>query len=706
MQKINIIEKISLYSFLTTVFLLPIFFIPGLSFSLGVSKGFFLFLGILISLLFWLLSKLVDGKIIVPKNLIFLGVIAIVLSVLVASVFSSNFTVSFWGNGFEIGTFISVFILAISFFLASVFFQKEKIAMYALGGFLLSIVVAGLFQVANVFSGIFNKLPFIFSNTQEGNIVGSFNDFAILAGLSIILSLVAVELLSLTKKWNVLFVLNILLNLFILLLIKYQTVWLVLSISSLILLVYKFSYIKTGTNKKSGNLIRGGKIPIFSTAIFVFSLICFLGGGNFVTNYFNVNNVDVRPSFGSTFNITKETLKESPIVGVGPNRFVNSWIKFKDSSINNTSFWNSNFNFSFGNIPTFATTTGALGILSWLFFLFLICRLFSKSFSVIMKNDFENTLILGTLVASVYFWIFGIVYASGIVVFAMAFICTGTLLGLLMSAKILKSSSFIFIKDPRLSFFAMLSIVVAMSLVGYVGYVTAKKSISIVYLQKATNTIKKNQDFDKANDFLSKAVSLQESDLYYRALVDIQMAKLNITLSDKDSQPSPEDLQKTLTIIQDNANKAISFDETNFTNWLTLAFVYDKLVSLGVSGAYENAIDAYNKAMEINSKNPFIDFSLAKLEFIHGDIQKSKDNLEKALNKKKNYTDVFILRSVIYAREGDLEKAITDINTALYYEPKNQDALSVLVQLKEKKTELETKIIPEPLVEESANPTN
>src|SRR3989338_8177488 len=56
------------------------------------------------------------------------------------------------------------------------------------------------------------------------------------------------------------------------------------------------------------------------------------------------------------------------IVGSGPNQFVGEWLMSKPSAVNQTIFWNTDFNYGVGLIPTFIVTTGLLGIIAWLIF--------------------------------------------------------------------------------------------------------------------------------------------------------------------------------------------------------------------------------------------------------------------------------------------------------------------------------------------------
>ena len=109
-----------------------------------------------------------------------------------------------------------------------------------------------------------------------------------------------------------------------------------------------------------------------TAAVFVVALLAmiFRGSiGGFVSESFGISQIEARPSFSSTLEVAKNTLANSPGFGSGPNRFSIEWSQNKPIAVNQTVFWNVDFSYGVGFIPTTLITSGVLGFVSWILFL-------------------------------------------------------------------------------------------------------------------------------------------------------------------------------------------------------------------------------------------------------------------------------------------------------------------------------------------------
>ena len=698
LKKYSVLDKISFYSFLVTVFLLPFFFLPTFQFSIGVSKGLLLFVGMAISLFFWLFARLVDGKISIPKSLILISLNVLVFIILLSSVFSENRAISLWGQGFEIDSFITILVLAFSLLLGAILFQEKETVSYFYGALLLSFAIVFVFQTLNIFLNLSAKFPSFFANVSGANLVGSLNDMAIFAGLGVIIALALLEFFEISRLWKIILFLFLILSLFILALVNFGATWIIVGIFSLILFVFKLSFGVSKSSKDVGTRSSNGRWPIFSFAIIFISLLFIITQSNFIASYFNVSNLDVRPSVSSTLEITKNTLSNDPIFGVGPNRFVNSWLMFKSSEINKTIFSDTNFNFGFGLIPTFLATTGVLGGLGWLFFLAAFVLLCVKALKSMSKNGFVNFLtIIIPIISSAYLWIFSIIYVPSISVFVLGFITTGVLIGFLVSVKGIPLYNIFFLKDPRLSFFAILILMVLMAGTVFFAYKTTRKFTSIVYFGQANKMLAKRgaDAIDKAEGKILAASKLNQNDLFFRSLSELYLYKLNSNLNQTSlSEQNKADLQVFLTNAEQSARKAIEFDKTNYTNWLNLGLVYESIVPLGVEKSYENALSAYKEALALNPKSPSTYLRLARLEVAAKNLELAQTYVNNALNEKPNYIDAIIFKAQIDFSMGNKEQTRQDLEMALAIDPNNQNAKSLLENLN-KSPEISPEVLPE-----------
>ena len=90
-KKIDFFNKLSFVLLLFTIFACFFFFIPFSPVTLEASKGFLLSVGATLSLFFWFVARLGEGKFVIPKDklVLFGGVIPLIF--LVSSFFSPSY---------------------------------------------------------------------------------------------------------------------------------------------------------------------------------------------------------------------------------------------------------------------------------------------------------------------------------------------------------------------------------------------------------------------------------------------------------------------------------------------------------------------------------------------------------------------------------------------------------------------------------------
>ncbi|KKQ35772.1 MAG: hypothetical protein US50_C0005G0008 [Candidatus Nomurabacteria bacterium GW2011_GWB1_37_5] len=698
MSKTSVLDRISFYSLLTTISLLPFFFLPYFQFSLPVGKGVLVSIGLVISVFFWFLARMVDGKIDFPKSpLILTGFILATVSLL-AAIFSPNKILSIWGNAFEMDSFFYLFVLMIGLFLSSYYFSdKRNLSKFYIFIFV-SFLISGLFMIVNLFVNLGTIAPNFFSGISSSNLIGSLNDLAIFSGLILLICLFAFENLPSNPTIKILLTIFSILSLFFLSLADYQAVWIILGILSIVMFVLGFSRIHSGSTDSK-------RWPVFPLIIFLISLFFILSKGSFVAKMLNVQNLDVRPSISLTGEIIGRAWSNNPLVGAGPGRFVNSWLSYKSSEINNTVFWDTNFNFGFGLIPSFLVTTGVLGGLSWLLFLVFLVLVLKRAFSSKIKDNFTNFIMTTSAFAAIYLWIFAIIYVPSNVVYTLAFIFSGAVIGILVSTKDIKSVNLQFLKDPRLSFFSILLLVILMIGSATLTYKFIQKFASMIQFNSAVILSRDEAKFDLVESKLIKAIELSKNDLYMRSLSEYYLLKLNNLVKNATAadEATKNNIQDAFSKAEQSAAMAINSDKTNYLNYLTLATLYENVASLQVPNAIENAKAAYGEAKKLNPLNPGIDLKLARLALAEKNNTDAIKLIDESLVKKPNFVDAYVLKAQIYYSEGDKNLAIQNLQTALSFDPQNKDLKSNLEALKK---EQQVPVVVEEQVIQNNGPEN
>jgi hypothetical protein len=113
----------------------------------------------------------------------------------------------------------------------------------------------------------------------------------------------------------------------------------------------------------------------------------------------------------------------NPIFGSGPGTFVQDWSLYRPRELNNTIFWNSDFDTGIGFIPTSFITTGAVGAIAWIVFLALFLMTGFRTLVIRSKEDeIVSFLSLSSFLGALYLWTIAIFQTPTPVLLSLAFL--------------------------------------------------------------------------------------------------------------------------------------------------------------------------------------------------------------------------------------------------------------------------------------------
>lgn len=671
-KKVAFFNKLSFIILLLTLFTSLFFFIPYSLVTLEASKGFLLSVGATLSLFFWLISRLGDGKFVIPKDKLILFALAIPLVFLISSFFSSSLYISLFGTGFEIGTFGSMLVLFIIFFLSVIHFQTEKRLWYLVRALFVGGLAIAIFELLAIFVGFDRILPGLLQGVSSGNLVGSWSNYALLFGILVLLSIFTIELLKTSKMWRIAQYALLILGIIFLIIINVALAWLLVGIFSVIIFVYIISL------QYSGAKIQGEsekkKFP-FSSLIVIFVSLMFLVGGNlvngFISKYISINSQEIRPSIVTTSQIAWKSIKHNPFFGTGPNTFVIDWSLWQPKDIAQTIFWNVDFTNGYSLLSTFTVTTGLLGLISLLLFLVIYITRSIQSIRLAFRDSLSNYFIMTTLMVSIYSWITIIAYNPNIIMLMLAFASSGILIGILVHRQAIPTKEFSFLSDPRNSFFAILILLVLMVSTISLTYIYIEKFTSVVYFSQALKGDGSAEALGKSEGMLLRAIALNKNDIYYRSLSQVYLSNINLLINDsKVSEDTlKSSLQQLLNLAQESASAAVSQNPKQYQNYVNLGNIYAALVPLSVANSYESAMVAYDKALALAPNNPSILLSKASLEYTNKNNAESRKFIKQALDLKPNYVDAIFFLAQIETNEGNLSEAIKQAESAARVAP-------------------------------------
>ncbi len=679
--KVAILSKLSYWVLLSVTALLPIFFLPISFISTQFGTSLLFSFGVIVSAVFYIVTGITKGSLDLPKPAKYiLGFSALVPVVyFLAGIYLGFSRMAFFGYTFDTNTVGFVLLSFVYMFLVSVLFREKSKMMMAIKLTSASSALFALFVLVRVMTEG-KSLGFgVFSNVTT-TMLGTWNNVAVLFGLGTIVSMLTLELLRPSKMGKVLTYAGMVVSLFLVALVNFTAVWITLGVFSFLYIVY--GVFSSNSGEYAGlsmkqKLMKSPKLTLVVLLLSVVFVVWSATYGAFLANKLKAVNIEVRPSLSTTLDIAKNTLRDKPLFGSGPNTFATQWLAYKPTDIVASVFWNTDFANGIGIIPTFIVTTGLIGILSWLLFMCFYVYLGVKSIFVRMEDEQSKYLVVTTFFASLFMWVVAFIYVPSTSIFALTFFWSGMFFASIYNAGIVPVVNKQFNLNPKIGFVSSVVMVASLVAMLSLGYGLYRSSLSLWYFQKSSYALNNNNDTKNSESYMLKAILAVPNDIYYRSLSEIYIVKLNEILSQDPKTVKQEEVQKQftdgLTSAITAAKTATDRDPSNYLNWVSLGRVYDavSIPQLNITGAYETAQLTYIEALKRNPKNPGILMLLARLAVNRNDLKQAEVYAQQAVQLKNNYLDAYFLLSQIEVANGNINGAIKSVTSASVIDPTN-----------------------------------
>lgn len=665
-------------------------FIPSATIPFIYSKVSIIAIGGLVALALYILARLTRGNIIVPPAALLGAFWLVPAAYLLSTLFSGvGITAGLLGTELETDTLGFMIILAAFASLVALTFRRS--AQYRTF-FKVGAVAYGIVLVAEV---IFLILGHVASNrySPTANLVGSFADLGMLAGLMITVSLLALRFLNVSTKTKRFVWIAGAVSLFVIALVNSSTIWVLVALTALGLFIE--SIMRRGAMVSSDEDLDGVEISSSESesmesgevrnlaaplAVLVVSLFFLIGGGTIGTalvNAVGTNYLDVRPSWQSTFDVAGHTYASAPLFGSGPNTFGTQWLKFRDRSLNDTVFWNVDFTSGIGFVPTSAITTGIVGALAWLAFLGLFFFIGIRALLFRAPEEaFARFVSIGSFVGASYVFILAIATNPGPVVLLLGFAMAGLFVSSLRYGGSRREWGVIFARNPRVGFMIVFGLTLLLLAAVVAAYVVVERYLSSVAYADAAQQISAG-NVDAATSDINRSLLFSKSDRAYQLAAAASIAQMQKIANDVSLSPSAaqQQFQAALSTGIQAATLATQVAPNNYRNWVVLGNVYQAVVPLKINGAYDQAKAAYQKAIALNPTNPTLPYALAQLEIAKGNAAAAETDLSTAIGLKRDYTQAILLLSQLQVQEGKAKEALQAAEAAAYFAPNDPNVL-------------------------------
>ncbi len=675
-KSLAVFDSLEYYTLLLITAIMPVFVFFGSNVSSLVSKIYIGGMLTLLLLAFFSIKHIIKQEISIPKSFILLGFLSIPFVYKLSTFFNSSS--SFFGKNFTMDSAIFISIAATVLVLTSIILNTPK---KSLGVYLAMLASSIVLMFSELYIFFIDGAVKSFG-LQSVSLVGSLNDLAIFFGLITIFILLSLTILPITKivrfiLWGVLVA-----SMFFLAVVNLSPLWWVIGFFSLVFFVYSLYSVYFSGNGK----INISKISFASLVVLVISVMFIaippktttgeLNITGVMSAFANVGEVDIRPSINTTISLGEQALADNGfLLGTGPGTFYYVWAKYMPETIGMTLVWLNDFYYGIGFIPTSVITTGLLGALSWLVFFILFLWKGGQNLlsAKIKEGDVADYIRITSFVSALYLWVNMMIQIPSPAIFLYATLFTGVFVASL--AYSFDKSKYIrikFYKKPKLGFLftLMFTLFILVSVAGMYN-LTIDYYAETVY-QNAVNDFMQNRNIDNAHKMISRAISLNKVDAYYRFNSNLSILQMNeLVAQNKPPEEVKDKLEKYLSESVKDAIEATKLDENDYQNWLNLGNVYKSLVPVGVGGAIDNAMTSYDKVLELRPVSPNVYYVKAVLERARGNNKKAREYVEKAISLRNQYTEAIFLLAQIQVEENDIENAISSVKAITMFNPDN-----------------------------------
>lgn len=664
-------------------FLSTVAFIPNNTVSLFGTKVSILATGALVALIAYIIARLVRGNIVFPP-LMLLGTVWLVpLAYGISTLFSgANQMRALFGVEFETDTFGFIIIMAVLATLAALALRQAshyRLFFKTLGGTFGVVVVAQLGFIIAAKAGA--------PVSAVTNLVGSFADLGFLAGLGVVLSLLAMRFLTLTQRVKIALWVAIGAGLLITVLANAVLVWVLIGLVSLGLFIEAIMRrrasghdadmegVSTMSADEDSDYSAGEARSLGAPLVTLLVSLFFLIGGATIGNAFaaslGINVIDVRPSWQSTFDVGSHTYASSPLFGSGPGTFSEQWLKYKDRSLNDTVFWNVDFASGIGSIPTSFITTGIVGVLAWLVFLgfFLYSGVRALLFRL-PQDTFMRFVSLASFTGAAYVLVTMFFVAPGPIVVAFGFLFVGLFISSLRYGKGRLDWGIVFSKNPRVGFaIVFLMTLMLLASVAAVYVVLGRYMASAAYGEASVALSDGN--VDAADAAIQRSVTFAPSERAYQLAAASGIERMRRIANDTtlSASTAQQQFQAALSASVNAGLAGTQLGPNNYQNWVVLGTVYQSVSALGIQGSYESAKAAFEKAMALNPTSPVLPYVIAQLEIGKGSGVAAEERLLASVNLKRDYIPAIVLLSQLEIQLGKASEALQAAEAAAYFAP-------------------------------------
>lgn len=418
----------------------------------------------------------------------------------------------------------------------------------------------------------------------------------------------------------------------------------------------------------------------FSTAI----IFVGLGISLFTIFPLNKSNFPVLPPLGVSWSVAIETIKESPVLGIGAGNYLTAFNRFRPVTYNSTNLWQLRFSSGRDLYLTVLTETGLFGAIALILLIFTILKILEKSVTIYKESHSLTLDMLSVAMLSILLIVVAVFPASPttlMLIFVLIAINSKS------TMKIISFSSAN--STPK--------VLLALALVGLIGFFLFKAEpiVQAEYVFKQAYDALNANDGKKTYALLGQAINTDPYvDRYHASFAQVNLAiARSVVTSKKDPKDLTDSDKNTISqLIQQSIREGqatVALNPTRAANWQVLANIYQAIIPYAAQ-ADQFAEQSYNQAILLDPIDPNSRISLGGVYYSLGKYSDAVSVLQLAVLAKPDLANAHYNLALAYQGDNQIDNAISEINNVISLVPNGSPdytlAKSVLDNLQKKKT--------------------
>lgn len=429
---------------------------------------------------------------------------------------------------------------------------------------------------------------------------------------------------------------------------------------------------------------------VVTTLIAVILLGSLLSIKNILLNSLNQTRL---LDFKSSWEIAIESIKNQPILGVGPGNYLIAFNKYKPINFNFTKNWNLKFSSASNFYLTYTTELGILGLGS---LIVLIASYFT--------NIYKNRILKGNFIISQYFWNN---FSLFLLLISFAFFpAPGPIIILFFLILSLNANPEKIESRSHLGY-QVIYCLLLLGIISIMSLYLSKTITSEFYFGKSQSYLQKNE-VQNSYAYLQKAIKVNPKvDRYHASFAQVDLA-VAATLAQKTDLTDDE--RKTIAeLVQHSINEGkitASLNSDNSDNWELLAKIYKSIIPLA-EGSDGFAIQAFNEAIRLDPFNPNLRIGLGGTYYILQKYDEAVKAFNLAVTAKPDLANAHYNLGMAYKAKEDYVNAKKELDLTLSLLDENtKDYQIVLNELANLKDKNENSVTPPPTIESKEETEN